>query len=215
MFAVRISDCKAVERCNAVIGTVSAGRTKRIAVRVPLLPPSSLMGLFFHYLLRQLGAGAVLRNPRFGASVMETGPRSADKMGLASTLTALNVVVASGFSIAGLIKPELVLPAGATPTDASAIFAMYAAARTIPLTLITMVAIYNGSASLCLFWAFLQASSNLLTRLWACFSTTLEKPSGHFSLLSFKCTPSQFFGRHRKQLQTDPLPETRCAPSAG
>ena len=51
------------------------------------------------------------------------------------------------FSIAGLIKPELVLPAGATPTDASAIFAMYAAARTIPLTLITMAAIYAGHAS--------------------------------------------------------------------
>src|SRR3979490_659562 len=78
---------------------------------------------------------------------METTPRSADNMGLASALTALNVVVASGVSIAGMITPELVLPLGATPTDASSIFAMYAAARTIPLALITMVAIYNGSAS--------------------------------------------------------------------
>jgi acid phosphatase family membrane protein YuiD len=78
---------------------------------------------------------------------METAPRSAGNMGLASALTALNVVVASGFSIAGLMKPELVLPTGATPTDASAIFAMYAAARTIPLALITIVALYNGSAS--------------------------------------------------------------------
>ena len=77
---------------------------------------------------------------------METTPRSADNMGLASALTALNVVVASGFSIAGMITPELVLPLGATLTDASAIFAMYAAARTIPLALITMVAIYKGSA---------------------------------------------------------------------
>jgi hypothetical protein len=78
---------------------------------------------------------------------MVTTLRSADNMGLASALTALNVVVASGFSIAGLIKSELVLPSGATPTDASAIFAMYAAARTIPLALITTVAIYKGSAS--------------------------------------------------------------------
>ena len=78
---------------------------------------------------------------------MATTPRSVGKMGLASALTALNVVVASGFSIAGLIKPELVVPIGATPTDASAIFAMYAAARTIPLALITIVALYIGSAS--------------------------------------------------------------------
>jgi hypothetical protein len=85
--------------------------------------------------------------PEFGASVMAMNPRSADHMGLASALTALNVLVASGFSIAGLIKPELVLPTGATPTNASAVFAMYAAARTIPLALITMVAIYKCSAS--------------------------------------------------------------------
>jgi len=78
---------------------------------------------------------------------METTHQWADNMRLASALTALNVVVASGFSVAGLIKPELVLPAGATPTDASAIFAMYAAARAIPLALMTMAAIYKGSAS--------------------------------------------------------------------
>src|SRR5882672_6373893 len=78
---------------------------------------------------------------------MEGTPRAADNLGLASALTALNVVVASGFSIAGLIKPELVLPAGAPPTDASGVFAMYAAARTISLALTTMVAIYKGSAS--------------------------------------------------------------------
>src|SRR5712671_5170515 len=77
---------------------------------------------------------------------METTPRSAENMGLASALTAMNVLVASGFSIAGLIKPELVLPTGAAPTDASAIFAMYAAARTVPLALMTLVAIYRGSA---------------------------------------------------------------------
>jgi hypothetical protein len=78
---------------------------------------------------------------------METTPRPAGNMGLASALTALNVVVAGGFSIAGLIKPELVLPVGSAPTDASTIFAMYAAARTIPLALVTMAAIYRRSAS--------------------------------------------------------------------
>ena len=132
---------------------------------------------------------------------METTSR-ADNMVLASAFTALNVVIASGFSIAGLIKPELILPTGATPTEASSIFAMYAAARTIPLALITMVAIYNGSHQPYLFWAFSQVSYNRWTPLWGCFSTTLEKPSGRFSLLSSKCTPSQFFGRHRKHLKT-------------
>jgi hypothetical protein len=93
---------------------------------------------------------------------MATTPRSVGKMGLASALTALNVVVASGFSIAGLIKPELVVPIGATPTDASAIFAMYAAARTIPLALITMVAIYKRSASALLVLGLLAGIIQLL-----------------------------------------------------
>src|SRR2546423_1867074 len=81
---------------------------------------------------------------------------------LASALTALNVVIASGFSIAGLIKPELVAPIGATPTDASAIFAMYAAARTIPLALITIVAIYKRPASALLVLGLLAGIIQLL-----------------------------------------------------
>jgi hypothetical protein len=93
---------------------------------------------------------------------METTPRSVGNLGLASGLTALNVVVASGFSIAGLIKPELVLPTGATTTEASAIFAMYAAARTIPLALITMVAIYKRSASALLVLGLLAGIIQLL-----------------------------------------------------
>src|SRR5712671_7472070 len=93
---------------------------------------------------------------------METTPRSAENMGLASALTAMNVLVASGFSIAGLIKPELVLPPGAAPTDASAIFAMYAAARTIPLALVTVVAIYKRSTSALLVLGLLAGIIQLL-----------------------------------------------------
>jgi hypothetical protein len=92
---------------------------------------------------------------------METTPRS-DNLGLASALTALNVVVASGFSIAGLVRPELVLPAGATPTEASAIFAMYAATRTIPLALITLVAIYKRRVSALLVLGLLAGIIQLL-----------------------------------------------------
>jgi hypothetical protein len=47
--------------------------------------------------------------------------------------TAINVLVASGFSIVGIIRPEYLLPAGSAPTQASLILALYAAARTIPL----------------------------------------------------------------------------------
>src|SRR5258708_35636354 len=52
---------------------------------------------------------------------------------LAALVTAINVLVASGFVIAAIIRPQLVVPAGSVPTEASLILALYAAARTIPL----------------------------------------------------------------------------------
>lgn len=68
-------------------------------------------------------------------------------MRLASLVTAINVLVASGFSIAALISPQSVLPAGYVPTESSTLFALYAAARTIPLALITLSAIYLRATS--------------------------------------------------------------------
>src|SRR5258707_3725965 len=68
-------------------------------------------------------------------------------MRLASLVTAINVLVAAGFSIAGLVSPKSILAAGYAPTEPSFIFAMYAAARTIPLAFIALIAIYKQSQS--------------------------------------------------------------------
>jgi hypothetical protein len=54
---------------------------------------------------------------------------------LVSLVTAINVLVASGFSIAAIIRPQYLVPAESVPTQASLLLAMYAAARTIPLAL--------------------------------------------------------------------------------
>jgi hypothetical protein len=64
-------------------------------------------------------------------------------MRIASLVTGMNVLVAAGFSIAGLVSPKSILPVSYVPTEASFIFAMYAAARTIPLAFITLIAIYK------------------------------------------------------------------------
>jgi hypothetical protein len=78
---------------------------------------------------------------------MMTASAPATRLRLASAITALNVLIASGFSIAGLLKPEYVLPAGSAQTQASLIFAMYAAARTLPLALMALAAIWQRSPS--------------------------------------------------------------------
>ncbi len=61
----------------------------------------------------------------------------------AVAVTALDVLVASGFALAGLIHPQAILPGGYVPTPASTVFAMYAAARTIPLAIFVLIAIYK------------------------------------------------------------------------
>ena len=70
-------------------------------------------------------------------------PSRATPIPIASLVTGMNVLVAAGFSIAGLVSPKSILPVSYVPTEASFIFAMYAAARTIPLAFITLIAIYK------------------------------------------------------------------------
>jgi hypothetical protein len=72
--------------------------------------------------------------------------RHPNAMRVAALITLLNVLVASGFSIASLVRPELIVPAGTAPSGASAIFAMYAAARTLPLAVAVILSIAMGSA---------------------------------------------------------------------
>lgn len=68
-------------------------------------------------------------------------------MRLLSWVTAINVLVACGFSVAGLIAPQVLLPSGSVSTEASLIFAMYAAARSVPLALVTLAVVYKRSVS--------------------------------------------------------------------
>jgi hypothetical protein len=99
-------------------------------------------------------------------------------MRLASLVTAINVLVASGFSIAALIRPQSVLPAGSVPTEASLLFAMYAAARTIPLALFALAAIYKRAMSALLILGTLAGAVQLLDAAIGLFQHDLGKFAG-------------------------------------
>src|SRR5882672_5048596 len=81
---------------------------------------------------------------------------------LASVVTATDVLVASSFSIVGVIRPQYLLPAGSVPAQASLILAMYAAARTIPLALFVLGAIYKQATQALLFLGALAGTMQLL-----------------------------------------------------
>jgi len=97
---------------------------------------------------------------------------------LASLVTALNVLVASGFSIVGIIRPEYLVPAGSIPTQASLILAMYATARTIPLALFALGAIYKQATNALLILGALAGAMQLLDAGIGLFEQDLGKCAG-------------------------------------
>ena len=97
---------------------------------------------------------------------------------LASVVTAINVLVASGFSIVGIIRPQYLLPAGSVPTQASLILALYAAARTIPLALFALGAIYKQATTALLILGALAGAMQLLDAGIGLFEHDLAKCAG-------------------------------------
>src|SRR5580700_4080043 len=82
-------------------------------------------------------------------------------MRLASVVTAINVLVATGFSLAAIINPQYLVPA-AVPTQASLLLAMYAAASRIPLALLVLGAIYKQATTALLILGALAGALQLL-----------------------------------------------------
>ena len=105
---------------------------------------------------------------------------------LASLVTAINVLVASGFSIAALVSPQSVLPAGSIPTESSTLFALYAAARTIPLALITLSVIYLRATSALLVLGMLAGAIQLLDAGIGLFQHDPGKFAGPFFIAAIQ-----------------------------
>jgi hypothetical protein len=96
---------------------------------------------------------------------------------LASLVTAINVLVASGFSIAAIVRPQYLVP-DAVPTEASLLLAMYAAAPRIPLALFALGAIYKQAAPALLLLGALAGAMQLLDAGIGLFEHDLGKCAG-------------------------------------
>jgi hypothetical protein len=99
---------------------------------------------------------------------------------LASLVTAINVLVASGFSIAAIIRPQYLVPAEPVPTEASLLLAMYAAASRIPLALFVLGAIYKQATPALLILGALAGAMQLLDAGIGLFEHDPGKCAGPF-----------------------------------
>jgi hypothetical protein len=89
---------------------------------------------------------------------------------LASLVTEIDVLVASGFSIAAIIRPQVLVPAESVRTQACYL-AMYAAAPRIPLALLVLGAIYQQAThALLILGALARQPCNYWIPESACFS---------------------------------------------
>ena len=124
-------------------------------------------------------------------------------MRLASLVTAINVLVASGFAIAAIVRPQLVVPAGSVPTEASLILALYAAARTIPLALFVLAAIYKRATSALLILGTLAGAMQLLDAGIGLYERDLGKCAGPLFIAAL-----QFFVMYRLYRSMRITPQT-------
>src|SRR5260370_19057275 len=108
-------------------------------------------------------------------------------MRLASLVTAINVLVGSGFSIAAVIRPQYLVPADSVPTEASLILALYAAARTIPLALFALAAIYKRAAPALLILGALAGAMQLLDAGIGLYEQDLGKCAGPLFIAVLQC----------------------------
>jgi hypothetical protein len=97
---------------------------------------------------------------------------------LASVVTAINVLVASGFSIAVIIRPQYLVPAESVPTEASLLLAMYAAAPRIPLALFVLGAIYKRATAALMILGALAGAMQLFDAGIGLFEHDVEKCAG-------------------------------------
>jgi len=97
---------------------------------------------------------------------------------LASLVTAINVLVASGFSIAAIIRPQVLVPAEPVRTQASLLLATYAAAPRIPLALFVLGAIYKQATPALLILGALAGTMQLLDVGIGLFQHDLRKWAG-------------------------------------
>jgi hypothetical protein len=97
---------------------------------------------------------------------------------LASLVTAIDVLVASGFSIAAIIRPQILVPAESVRTQSSLLLAMYAAAPRIPLALLVLGAIYKQATPALLILGALAGAMQVLDAGIGLYQHDLRKCAG-------------------------------------
>lgn len=101
-------------------------------------------------------------------------------------ITVLNVLVATGFSVAGILNPFSILPANVTTDKAITIFALYAGARTIPVITLTIISVFSKRWNTFITLAVLVGLIQLLDGFIGIYQQDLSKTGGPFIIATMQ-----------------------------
>ena len=95
-------------------------------------------------------------------------------------VTVLNVLVATGFSVTGMINPALILPPGTGSEKGMTVFALYATARTIPLAAITILSVMGKCRDMLLSLAVVTGLIQVFDGFIGVYQNDVSRSGGPF-----------------------------------
>jgi hypothetical protein len=99
---------------------------------------------------------------------------------LASVVTGINVLISAGLAVVGLVDPLYMLPAGSVANEAAFTFALYAAARAVPLAVFALVAIFMRFGRMLTVLGFLAGIIQFADMWVGIYESNLLKTIGPF-----------------------------------
>lgn len=94
--------------------------------------------------------------------------------------TVLNVLVSTGFAVAGIVSPFLLVSANVTTDKAITVFALYAGARAIPIVILTVLSVFNKHWNAFITLALLAGGIQFLDGFIGIYEHDLAKTAGPF-----------------------------------
>jgi hypothetical protein len=103
-------------------------------------------------------------------------------MRFASLVTGFNALVLSSIAVVGLVNPLMMLPVGSVANEAAFTFAIYAAARSIPLAIFVFVSIFMRFGRMMTILGFLAGIMQFADMWVGIYEGNLGKTIGPFAL---------------------------------
>jgi hypothetical protein len=100
--------------------------------------------------------------------------------------TILNVLVSTGFAVAGIVSPFLLVSANVTTDKAITVFALYAGARAIPIVILTVLSVFNKHWNAFITLALLAGGIQFLDGFIGIYEHDLAKTAGPFVIATIQ-----------------------------